>query len=1094
MAILSKMYNNHQQNRRLMNFDSDSYNQAYGGEYTDVYHETNSYVHQPTVNNYATQNDSYTTTYQYDDYANEGTDADYYDYQSQNNLASENSYTTSKEFYPPANQYQSNFNRQQPGNSIKPPPKGILKTSRSQPSRDWQYKNEMRPNDSGEYMDTWNMTSDTESATNKLMDNADIKEEIEEEKKEKEEEEDDDDEPIITHSKGLMNTLIGLCGPEVKNRKPDPLPPPQPMKLENEEEKYLGKKSSEAITYSDDYLEYGITETMLEEANLEMDDVPCHARDLLPSDIGKDADKPELFCKLCQVQTTSMGNFRDHLNGRSHKNTLEAFKQGKKVSSKKKRNMVDPANVGQKSVSLELVEGLLEPILGLSYITEYHSLSGILCVCNLCGVKFDRNIVVSHVTGVKHRLHYMKEKKPAVYVHLKKFGGKKSQLSSFLDELSVDAEKEDGRGVPTIKIFELPDGTEEGAAEKHVPPEDKEMHEATLALKRHEAMLARRKPGAISFQEWVNEEFNKSKSNKKRSPSPSSIPISRPDIGNQGTQGNIRPLMSIPSVPAGARPLMSIPSVPASVRPLMSVPSALATARPLMEDAAYRGQPIDTLISAPLALPTDLPPRTPFPQPPLPYDPYLDPTRFRPEPFRDPFEAARLDPYVLKSYPYPDPVQRFRRVDTSLDPDPLKRCPPKKDTIIIDYGHGQSKSSDAESSSKYTIKSDGRDESRHREEKNKSVSRTVDQWENDILRMQNMNVKAPDSLAMLSSTYSSPEKSPSPSRGKQPVKHRELPFSKSYLESSKLKSLDKHRRSQDRYDYHQKKQRSPESDLSRKYGSSSHSRNRSRSPDTASRRHDQYRGYTNDTKYDSTLNQRRSFKSPGVGQGKRSRSPPPVSHSRRSRSRSPLAGKSRRSKSPNSSRSKRSRSPSLGKYSHRASSSSHYSRYESEASNRQRPIRSPEVLRNSKKREESPSQIKREMDVLDARKEFERNRHAKQLQEIFTEENEDVQAERIAELLVEMSSSWASDMEHGASALQKLLSNAAIQNVLMSSKSKPESSSSSGQSRTASRLPTSSTHQPKPRDKVAFSLSGNRGTSKPNTLPSDFGESSDSSS
>uniref|UniRef100_A0A2C9LC36 U1-type domain-containing protein n=1 Tax=Biomphalaria glabrata TaxID=6526 RepID=A0A2C9LC36_BIOGL len=1038
--ILSKMYNNHQQNRRLMNFDSDSYNQAYGGEYTDDYHETNSYVHQPTVNNYATQNDSYTTTYQYDDYANEGTDADYYDYQSQNNLASENSYTTSKEFYPPANQYQSNFNRQQPGNSIKPPPKGILKTSRSQPSRDWQYKNEMRPNDSGEYMDTWNMTSDTESATNKLMDNADIKEEIEEEKKEKEEEEDDDDEPIITHSKGLMNTLIGLCGPEVKNRKPDPLPPPQPMKLENEEEKYLGKKSSEAITYSDDYLEYGITETMLEEANLEMDDVPCHARDLLPSDIGKDADKPELFCKLCQVQTTSMGNFRDHLNGRSHKNTLEAFKQGKKVSSKKKRNMVDPANVGQKSVSLELVEGLLEPILGLSYITEYHSLSGILCVCNLCGVKFDRNIVVSHVTGVKHRLHYMKEKKPAVYVHLKKFGGKKSQLSSFLDELSVDAEKEDGRGVPTIK--------------------------STANIVSVGLLCSSR----------------------------SLLPVISIKTSFNISLGNIRPLMSIPSVPAGARPLMSIPSVPASVRPLMSVPSASATARTLMEDAAYRGQPIDTLISAPLALPTDLPPRTPFPQPPLPYDPYLDPTRFRPEPFRDPFEAARLDPYVLKSYPYPDPVQRFRRVDTSLDPDPLKRCPPKKDTIIIDYGHGQSKSSDAESSSKYTIKSDGRDESRHREEKNKSVSRTVDQWENDILRMQNMNVKAPDSLAMLSSTYSSPEKSPSPSRGKQPVKHRELPFSKSYLESSKLKSLDKHRRSQDRYDYHQTKQRSPESDLSRKYGSSSHSRNRSRSPDTASRRHDQYRGYTNDTKYDSTLNQRRSFKSPGVGQGKRSRSPPPVSHSRRSRSRSPLAGKSRRSKSPNSRRSKRSRSPSLGKYSHRASSSTHYSRYESEASNRQRPIRSPEVLRNSKKREESPSQIKREMDVLDARKEFERNRHAKQLQEIFTEENEDVQAERIAELLVEMSSSWASDMEHGASALQKLLSNAAIQNVLMSSKSKPESSSSSGQSRTASRLPTSSTHQPKPRDKVAFSLSGNRGTSKPNTLPSDFGESSDSSS
>ncbi|CAG5123776.1 unnamed protein product, partial [Candidula unifasciata] len=336
----------------------------------------------------------------------------------------------------------------------------------------------------------------------------------------------------VTHARGLMSTLIGLIGPEAQNKKPEPLPPPRPMKLEDDIQKYLGpaKHSSTHATSTiseSAFLENGITASMLAEANMEIN---YDDRNLFPEDIGRDTSRPEFYCKLCQKQMTSLGNFRDHLNGKSHKSMLEAAKMGTKKLPKGKKKAVKPVSeLGQKSVCLDVVEGATEPILGLSFITEYHSVTGVVCVCNLCSVKFDQNIVVSHTTGCKHRLRYMREKNPAVYVHLKKFGGKKSQLTTFLSDICVGVEKEDGRGTPAIKVYH-PDRMDE---EEDSLNRDEYENRRLINQAVKKANVDDKDLESVDFQDWVNREMRRSKElneSQKRSPSPG--------IGDNGKSAN----------------------------------------------------------------------------------------------------------------------------------------------------------------------------------------------------------------------------------------------------------------------------------------------------------------------------------------------------------------------------------------------------------------------------------------------------------------------------------------------------------------------------------------------------------------------------
>ncbi|CAL1530087.1 unnamed protein product [Lymnaea stagnalis] len=986
----------------------------------------------------------------------------------------------------------------------------------------------------------------------KTKNNQAVKEDECEEDLEKSDEEKDETTKAIEklpvrHQRGLMSTLIGLAGPEVQNRKPDPLPRPQPMKLVDDKTMYLSTNKQNVCKIDDTaLLEYGITQNMLDEANLEIDDTPANERDLLPNEIGKEINK-EFFCKLCHVQTTSMGNFRDHLNGKGHK----AVSIYQNTLRNKKTAVISSEVLGKKSVTVEMVEGVIEPILGLSYITEYHSQSGIINVCNLCGVKFDRNIVVSHVTGTKHRLHYMKENRPSVYVHLKKFGGKKSQLSAFLDELSLDAEREDGRGVPSIKVFEQPDHDDEEDASVIEISLNEADDEETKEKKQKEAMLARRKPGNISFQDWVNEEINKSKSkgaekvknyeeedssnsshfkfgagssgppvNKSMGVQPHSlhpdfpikqksqhgpIPMFDPLLHNLPRHPHHLPHFSHADdhLPHRYRLEPFLPRMDPYFDPLFNPlfdpyrsDPQLYHDRPLLPPSS-RSQPYLGLDPLKQSLGRGYPPGDPYFDPnPLKsgrnFEPFLDPDptkRVRnSEPYLDPDPTKRvrnsesyLDPdptkRVRNSEPYldPDPTKRVRISEPYLDPDPLKRLPPKKTVptpVVFDYGHGSG---------------DKNDTTPHKS----SVQKTADKWEDDIQQILGTDTnKAPNSLAILSSNYSSPERSPPPVPGKKPrMTDKPLPFSRSYLETHLPLNIPK-----------VTGPKKPEKISDYKSGLGPSSSNK---------------GYIekdlNDPKPSSSQEHRSRHKSQTHGPEHDKQSTYQEHYSRhKSQTRSPEHDKNRRSRTPDhlkgnilrSSISISSRIFTLEahKYSDSPKHSSKRRHSKSPVDSSSNKARCPNASHLSKSTDRSrmsPSSKKHQKSFESQSLGRTQADTKKEMQDILSEADEEAQAEKIANLLLQMSGSL-SEAGDAQSALRKLFANSDLTEALFAAKTnsdeviqkrltshgKPDPPS---QPHRQTKGNASQTQPPPRRERVTFSLPvSSKGQNFRSTLPSDF--------
>ncbi|XP_059143980.1 serine/arginine repetitive matrix protein 1-like isoform X3 [Physella acuta] len=1031
------------------------------------------------------------------------------------------------------------------------PLKSALKSSQKSYDQAQEVAKKLNPDKDNESVKTETKDKSVEETKDKSVEQTkdksveETKDKSVEETKDKsvEEEDNEEDESIQNlpsrHNRGLMSTLIALAGPSIQNRKPDPLPPPAPMKLVDDNEKYL-QAPKQVSTCNPEYLEEnGITQEMLEQANIDADSV--NDRDILPHEIGRCTDRVEFFCKLCQVQTTSSGNFRDHLNGKSHKSKYEAFKKGIRPSSNKKKKTVQlPVKPGEKSVTLELLKTFQEPILGLAYITEYHSGTGIICVCNLCVVKFDFNIVASHVTGTKHRLHYLKEKQPSVYVHLKKFGGKKSQLTAFLDELSFDAEKKDGRGEPVIKIFEHPPKKE---TEEAGDIDDLIANEEKL----NEGQSSEEKNQATSFQDWVNKEINiaqkKKEEKKSLSPAPG-FPADSKNVGHPKPSSESRAHLNSSSHPE--------PRPPPKERLYLE-------ARPLEDPFHSRFPPPDPFFSFERI--------HRFP----PKDPYLD---------RDPLDRVLNDSAHTRRIKNPDPY---------LDPDPLKRVPVKKSVapVVIDYGH---------------------------KVKESSSTQKADKWEDDIRNILGPHSKnmAPDSLALLSSSYSSPKHSPSPSKEVDKRPKRPLPFSKTYLEIAQEKLKNKEA---DKLSKHSsnKRNRSPTPEgyvqKDKERNSSKHPRSNSPSRSvipqneriirTAPKQNPSLSRNSSETPHYGHQNNRKSKSPPRHHSSSkscfrprsktppeqstpaqrsrspprqiapaRSRSPPRQVAPERSRSpprqvapersRSPLRqmapprsrspprqiapARSRsppRQVAPERSRSPlrqmappRSRSPPRQIASARSRSPPRQVAPERSRS----PLRqmAPERSRSPLRQMAPPRSRSPPTQIAPARRSRTppkersppRAQGVQRMKNILTEQDEDEQAERIANLLLSMSSSLAASGDFKG-ALQKLLLDSDLAKTLLSSRIKQEPDTSppggSRESFERDRQPsTSHSHRSErddgrsqstshrserndgrssmpvqqskasSREKVVFSMAGSRGQVFKSTLPSDFGQDDDS--
>ncbi|XP_074650778.1 uncharacterized protein LOC141905698 [Tubulanus polymorphus] len=100
------------------------------------------------------------------------------------------------------------------------------------------------------------------------------------------------------------------------------------------------------------------------------------------------------------------------------------------------------------------LEGCIEPVIGLQYITEFHSLDAngklqMRYTCSICGGKMDIGLIMSHILGVRHRCLTMKEN-PAyqeMYEDItnKEIKRKRSELSELASNFAMQIEVEEGR-------------------------------------------------------------------------------------------------------------------------------------------------------------------------------------------------------------------------------------------------------------------------------------------------------------------------------------------------------------------------------------------------------------------------------------------------------------------------------------------------------------------------------------------------------------------------------------------------------------------------------------------------------------------------
>lgn len=181
----------------------------------------------------------------------------------------------------------------------------------------------------------------------------------------------------------------------------------------------------------------------------------------------KEKDSDDYHCKLCDMKTTGAVSFRAHLNGRSHKLVQDAVENGTIIPRRLMTKLGPGAQVPRKpnplpastktvpvegpSLLVDALKAVPEAIVGLRFIREYQVGKQPTFHCTICDSQCDISSIQTHLMGTKHRLKYLREHHADVYEHVRTHGGKKSQLSAFLEEVCSDIEEKQGRGVPMME-------------------------------------------------------------------------------------------------------------------------------------------------------------------------------------------------------------------------------------------------------------------------------------------------------------------------------------------------------------------------------------------------------------------------------------------------------------------------------------------------------------------------------------------------------------------------------------------------------------------------------------------------------------------
>ncbi|XP_033761662.1 uncharacterized protein LOC117343429 isoform X2 [Pecten maximus] len=185
------------------------------------------------------------------------------------------------------------------------------------------------------------------------------------------------------------------------------------------------------------------------------EEIPLEERDYTPEDIVSKTDN-FLHCTVCNVTCSGETPMRQHLEGAKHRSKVTKLNEDDSaVVSKTKANETRPKLI---DVSIEaMITKTLEKsntyLIGLQYVTEFQPEEGNpRYVCNLCESKCDKNTLLNHLSGVKHRMKYFKFNHNDIYQHLNTNMNSKKKSDLNLSSEAFAADIIDKYGQQKVKV------------------------------------------------------------------------------------------------------------------------------------------------------------------------------------------------------------------------------------------------------------------------------------------------------------------------------------------------------------------------------------------------------------------------------------------------------------------------------------------------------------------------------------------------------------------------------------------------------------------------------------------------------------------
>ncbi|XP_076825750.1 uncharacterized protein LOC143471229 isoform X2 [Clavelina lepadiformis] len=139
-------------------------------------------------------------------------------------------------------------------------------------------------------------------------------------------------------------------------------------------------------------------------------------------------------CAVCKVTCTNESCLDSHLKGKKHIKMVKKAEHGMILYSPEIDTLETDEDIRMRQEIIEYAEN--EPVIGVEYIIKFKATESVesFYLCKLCKARADTTTLLSHISGQRHRLKYLKEHHFPTYCDITGFPNYSSMKSSSLSK------------------------------------------------------------------------------------------------------------------------------------------------------------------------------------------------------------------------------------------------------------------------------------------------------------------------------------------------------------------------------------------------------------------------------------------------------------------------------------------------------------------------------------------------------------------------------------------------------------------------------------------------------------------------------------